>query len=77
MRAVDFEARLGGGGALAGAVALVDDGQVEDVAAQGQVEVLDGPLLEGRGLQRGEAVDGNGDGRDCEEKEELASWSAS
>ena len=41
--AADVVARLGGGGALARVVALVDDGEVQDVAAQGQVEVFRGP----------------------------------
>jgi hypothetical protein len=61
---VDVVAGLGGGGALARAVALVDDGQVEEIAAEGEVEVLDGPLLEGGRLEGREAVDGEGDGRD-------------
>lgn len=64
MRAVDLPAVLARGGALAGVVALVDDGEVEDVAAEGEVEVIDGPLLEGCGLEGGEAVDCEGDGRD-------------
>lgn len=59
---MDVVAGLGGGGALAGVVALVDDGEVEEVAAEGEVEVVDGPLLEGRRLQGGEVVDGEGDG---------------
>jgi hypothetical protein len=58
---MDVVAGLGRGGALAGVVALVDDGEVEEVAAEGEVEVLDGPLLEGLGLEGGEAVDGDGD----------------
>lgn len=62
MRAVDVVAGLGGCGALPGVVALVDDGEVEEVAAEGEVEVLDGPLLEGLRLERREAVDGDGDG---------------
>ncbi|KAI9149598.1 CDP-diacylglycerol--glycerol-3-phosphate 3-phosphatidyltransferase [Paramyrothecium foliicola] len=66
VRAVDLVAGLGGGSALAGVVALVGDGEVEEVAAEGEVEVLDGPLLEGGGLEGGEVVDGDGDGRDCE-----------
>lgn len=64
MRAVDLPAVLGRGCALAGVVALEDDGEVEDVAAQGEVEVVDRPLLEGCWLEGGEAVDCEGDGRD-------------
>lgn len=64
VRAVDVVASLAGGGALACGVALVDDGVVEDVAAEGEEEVVDGPLLEGCWLQVGEAVDGERDGRD-------------
>lgn len=62
VRAVDVVAGLGGCGALPGVVALVDDGEVEEVAAEGEVEVLDGPLLEGLRLEGREAVDGDGDG---------------
>lgn len=62
VRAVDVVAGLGRGGALPGVVALVDDGEVEEVAAEGEVEVLDGPLLEGLRLEGREAVDGDGDG---------------
>jgi hypothetical protein len=40
---------------------------VEEVAAEGEVEVLDGVLLEGDGFEGGEAVDGDGDGGDWEE----------
>ena len=50
---------------MAGVVALVDDGEVEDVAAEGEVEVVYGPLLEGCWFEGGEAVDCEGDGRDC------------
>jgi len=60
--AVDFPAGLGGGGALAGVVAFVDDGEVEEVAAEGEVEVFDGPVFEGDGFEVGEGVDGDGDG---------------
>lgn len=46
MRAVHVPAGFGGCGALAGIVAFVDDSEVEEVAAEGEVEMLDGPLLE-------------------------------
>lgn len=62
VRAVDVVAGLGGCGALPGVVALVDNGEVEEIAAEGEVEVLDGPLLKGLRLERREAVDGDGDG---------------
>lgn len=62
--AVDFEAGFAGGGALAGVVAFEGDGVVEDVSAEREVEVLDGPLLEGGGFEGGEAVDCYGDGCD-------------
>lgn len=62
VRAVDVVAGLGGCGALSRVVALVDDGEVEEIAAKGKVEVLDGPLLEELRLEGREAVDGDGDG---------------
>lgn len=62
VRAVHVPAGFGGRGALAGVVAFVDDGEVEEVAAEGEVEMLDGPLLEGLRLEGREAVDGDGDG---------------
>lgn len=64
MRAVDFVAGFAGGGALTGVVAFEGDGVVEDVAAEGEVEVLDGPLLEGGWFEGGKAVDCDGDSRD-------------
>lgn len=60
--AVDFVAGFAGGGALARVVAFKGDCVVQDVAPEGEVEVLDGPLLEGGWFERGEAVDCDGDG---------------
>lgn len=62
VRAVYVPAGLGRCGALSGVVALVDDGEVEEIAAEGEVEMLDGPLLEGLWLERREAVNGDWDG---------------
>lgn len=58
VRAVDFVAGFGGGGAEARVVAFVDDGAVEDVAAEGEVEVRGGVGFEAEGLHGGEFVDG-------------------
>lgn len=63
MGAVDLVARLGGGGALAGVGALVGDGLVEEVAAEGEVEVRRRVGLEVEGLEGREGVDRDGDGR--------------
>lgn len=62
VRAVYVPAGFGRCGALAGVVAFVDDGEVEEVSAEGEVEMLDGPLLERLWLEGREAVDGDGDG---------------
>ena len=61
--AVDFVAGLGGGGALAGVGGLVGDGLVEEVAAEGEVEVGCRVGLEVEGLEGREGVDRYGDGR--------------
>ena len=37
--AMDFATPQGGGGALAGAIAFVDDGAVEEIFAEGEEEV--------------------------------------
>lgn len=61
VRAVHVVARLGRRRALARVVALVHDGQVQQVAAQRQVQVLGRPHLEGPGLEAGKGKDGDGD----------------
>lgn len=60
--AVDLAACLCGGEAKAVAVALEDDGAVENVAAQRRVQECAGEGLKVRGLQRGEFVDCGEDG---------------
>jgi hypothetical protein len=51
---------------LTGVVAFVDNGKVEDVAAEREVKVVNGPSLEGCGFQRGKVVNCDGDGFDCD-----------
>jgi len=55
-------ARLGRGGALARVVALVDDGALEEVPTEGEVEVLGQVLCYAEGFEGGKAVEGYGDG---------------
>jgi hypothetical protein len=62
MGAVHIVTGLGGRGTLAGVVSFEDDGEVEDIAAEREVEMFDGPLLQGGGLERGKAVDREGNG---------------
>lgn len=62
MRTVDVVAGFAGCRALASVVAFVDDGMVEDVAAEGEVEMFDGPLLEGSRFEGGKVVDCDGNG---------------
>lgn len=61
MGTVDLPACFGGGRALAGGVAFEDDGAVEDVFAEGQVEVVCWVGFEAEWLHRGEVVDGGED----------------
>jgi hypothetical protein len=49
-------------------VALVDDGEVEEVAAEREVEVFRRVRVESLGLEGREGVDCDGDGRDWETK---------
>jgi len=55
---VDLPTGLGGGGSLAGGVAFEDDGAVENVFAEGQVEVVCWVGFEAEGLHGWEVVDG-------------------
>lgn len=65
MRSVDFISGFAGGCALSGVVAFVGHSMVEDIAAEREIEMLDGPLLERGGLECWKAVDSDGDSRDC------------
>lgn len=59
---MDFPAGFGGGGTETCAVALVDDSKVDEVTTKRQIEVFDGPLLEGCRFEPGKAVEGDGNG---------------
>ena len=61
VRTVDLPAGFGGGCALASGVAFEDDGAVEDVFAEGQVEVVCWVGFEAEGLHGREVVDGGED----------------
>lgn len=54
----DFETRLGVASTLAGCVAFEDDGAVEEVFAQGKVEVRGWIGCKAEGLHGWESVDG-------------------
>lgn len=56
--AVDLPARFGGRGALACGVAFEDNGAVEDVFSEGEVEVVCWVGFEAEGLHCWEVVDG-------------------
>jgi hypothetical protein len=58
---VDVPAGLARCGSLTGAVAFEDYGAVEDIAAEGKVEVLAGVGFETEGFHGGELVDGGED----------------
>lgn len=61
MRTVDLPAGFGGGCALAGGVTFEYYGTVEDVFAQGQMEVVCWVGFEAEGLHGREVVDGGED----------------
>lgn len=65
MRSVNVVAGFARGGALAGVVAFVDDGVVEEIAAEREVEVLYGEVLQRGWFEGGEAVDCDGNGGGC------------
>lgn len=71
MRAVDFPAGFRTGCSLACGVTFEDNGAVQDVAAEGEVEVFARVGFEADGLHCGEFVDGGEDGGswDC-----VSSW---
>jgi hypothetical protein len=58
---VHLEAGLAGGCALACGVTFEDDGAVEDVFAEGEVQVVGRVVYESEGLHGGELVDGGED----------------
>jgi hypothetical protein len=63
--AVDVVTGFGGGGSLAGVVTFVDDCEMEEIAAEGEVEMVDVPSFERSRFQRGKSVDCDGNGCDC------------
>jgi len=63
--AVDIVTGFGRGGSLAGVVTFVDDGEMEKIAAEREVKVVDVPSFERSRFQRGKGVDCDGNGCDC------------
>lgn len=64
VRAVNFVTGFRRGGSLARVVTFVDDGEVEDVATEREVQMVHRPLLEGGWFEGGEGVNGERNGRD-------------